>query len=170
MPAKKVRVAVNGYGVIGKRVADAVVRQDDMELAGVSDVVTDYRIRIAVSRGYPVFAATTEAGEAMSSAGIPVAGRLPDLLDVTDVVVDCTPKKVAALNRDLYREKRVKCIFQGGEKHDVAGYSFVAEANYEGAIGRDMLRATILAARIAKRRLAGDDSVYPFGDYADVLP
>jgi glyceraldehyde-3-phosphate dehydrogenase (NAD(P)) len=34
----------------------------------------------------------------------------------------------------------VKSIFQGGEKHEVAGYSFVAEANYEGAIGRDMLR------------------------------
>jgi glyceraldehyde-3-phosphate dehydrogenase/erythrose-4-phosphate dehydrogenase len=34
-----IRVAVNGYGVIGKRVADAVARQDDMQLAGVSDVV-----------------------------------------------------------------------------------------------------------------------------------
>jgi glyceraldehyde-3-phosphate dehydrogenase (NAD(P)) len=31
-------VAVNGYGVIGKRVADAVVLQDDMQLAGVADV------------------------------------------------------------------------------------------------------------------------------------
>lgn len=27
--AEKIRVAVNGYGVIGKRVADAVARQDD---------------------------------------------------------------------------------------------------------------------------------------------
>lgn len=29
----KVRVAVNGYGVIGKRVADAVALQEDMALA-----------------------------------------------------------------------------------------------------------------------------------------
>jgi glyceraldehyde-3-phosphate dehydrogenase (NAD(P)) len=33
---KTTRVAVNGYGVIGKRVADAVAQQDDMELAGVA--------------------------------------------------------------------------------------------------------------------------------------
>ena len=45
---KKVHVAINGYGVIGKRVADAVALQDDMELVGVSDVVHDYRIRVAV--------------------------------------------------------------------------------------------------------------------------
>lgn len=48
----RVRVAVNGYGVIGKRVADAVALQEDMELAGVADVVSDHRIQVAVSRGY----------------------------------------------------------------------------------------------------------------------
>lgn len=36
----KIRVAVNGYGVIGKRVADAVALQSDMDLAGVVDVAT----------------------------------------------------------------------------------------------------------------------------------
>jgi glyceraldehyde-3-phosphate dehydrogenase (NAD(P)) len=41
----KIRVAVNGYGVIGKRVAAAVALQEDMSLAGVSDVVTDWRAR-----------------------------------------------------------------------------------------------------------------------------
>ena len=34
---KKVKVGVNGYGVIGKRVADAVSIQDDMELVGICD-------------------------------------------------------------------------------------------------------------------------------------
>jgi len=36
---KKIRVAVNAYGVIGKRIADAVRKQKDMELVGVADVV-----------------------------------------------------------------------------------------------------------------------------------
>lgn len=40
----KIKVAVNGYGVIGKRVADAVRAQEDMALVGVSDVIADYRI------------------------------------------------------------------------------------------------------------------------------
>lgn len=41
---KKVKVGVNGFGVIGKRVADAVQLQEDIELSGVCEVVTDWRI------------------------------------------------------------------------------------------------------------------------------
>lgn len=48
----KVRVAVNGYGVIGKRVADAVALQEDMALAGVADVVHDYRLQVAAQRAF----------------------------------------------------------------------------------------------------------------------
>jgi glyceraldehyde-3-phosphate dehydrogenase (NAD(P)+) (phosphorylating) len=35
--SKSARVAINGYGVIGKRVADAVNLQSDMTLAGMAD-------------------------------------------------------------------------------------------------------------------------------------
>ena len=149
----RARVAVNGYGVIGKRVADAVALQDDMELAGVADVVHDYRIRVAVERGYPVYAATSGSRAEMEAAGISVAGELDDLLSRTDVVVDCTPKKVGAQNRPRYTEAGVKSIWQGGEKHEVAGYSFVAQVNYEGAVGRDSARVvscnTTALSRIA---------------------
>jgi glyceraldehyde-3-phosphate dehydrogenase (NAD(P)) len=140
MTDRAVRVAVNGYGVIGKRVADAVVLQDDMELVGVADVVTDYRIRLAVERSYPVYAAADEARGAMEASGIPVAGTLDDLLGQVDVVADCTPKKIGAQNRPRYEAAGVKSIWQGGEKHEVAGYSFVAQVNYEGALGRDSAR------------------------------
>jgi glyceraldehyde-3-phosphate dehydrogenase (NAD(P)) len=136
----RARVAVNGYGVIGKRVADAVALQDDMELIGVADVVSDYRIRVAVERGYPIYAAADEARAAMEATGIPVAGSLDDLLGQVDVVLDCTPKKIGAENRPRYQAAGVKSIWQGGEKHEVAGYSFVAQVNYEGALGRDSAR------------------------------
>lgn len=136
----RVRVAVNGYGVIGKRVADAISLQDDMELVGVADVVTDYRIRLAVERGYAVHAATADARTEMQAVGIPVDGTLDDLLGQVDVVVDCTPKKIGAQNRARYQSAGVKSIWQGGEKHEVAGYSFVAQVNYEGALGRDSAR------------------------------
>ena len=138
--SSRVRVAVNGYGVIGKRVADAVALQDDMTLVGVCDVLSDYRIRVAVERGYPVYAATSDARTVMEAADVPVAGTLEDLLGQVDVVVDCTPKKIGAQNRPRYQAARVKSIWQGGEKHDVAGYSFVAQVNYEGALGRDSAR------------------------------
>ena len=136
----KVRVAVNGYGVIGKRVADAVTLQPDMALVGVADIVSDYRIRVAVERGYPVFASTLQARAEMETAGIPVAGGLEDLLARVDVVADCTPKRVAATNRARYQAAGVKVIWQGGEKHEIAGFSFVAQVNYTGALDRDAAR------------------------------
>ncbi len=138
--AKKVRVAVNGYGVIGKRVAEAVVRQEDMTLAGVSDVVTDWRARLASRHHFRLFGATGEHASAMRGAGLEVAGTLGDLLGQADIVVDCTPKHVAAKNIDGYRRRRLKFIVQGGEKHEATGHSFVAESNYVSAIGRDATR------------------------------
>jgi glyceraldehyde-3-phosphate dehydrogenase (NAD(P)) len=140
MPSDPVRVAVNGYGVIGKRVAAAVAAQDDMELAGVADIVRDWRARAAIAKGYPLFAATAEHAEPMREAGLKISGTLDDLLGQVDVVVDCTPKGVAAKNAELYRQRDVKFIVQGGEKHELTGHSFVAEASYSGALGREATR------------------------------
>ena len=140
MASKQARVAVNGYGVIGKRVADAVALQDDMQLVGVADVVSDYRIKVAVERGYPIYASLAETRAEMEAAGIPLAGSLDDLLRQVDVVVDCSPKRIGAQNKDRYQAAGVKAIWQGGEPHELAGYSFVAQANYAGAIGRDFAR------------------------------
>jgi glyceraldehyde-3-phosphate dehydrogenase (NAD(P)) len=136
----KIRVAVNGYGVIGKRIADAIVAQDDMELVGVADVVSDWRVKVAVEKGYRVFASTPEAMDKMKAAGISMAGSLDDLLRQVDVMADATPKKIAAANLEKYRAAGVKSIFQGGEKHSLTGHSFVAQANYTSALGRDATR------------------------------
>ena len=138
--AKKTRVAVSGYGVIGKRVADAVVRQDDMELAGVADISVDWRPRMAMQKGFRLFGATGEHADAMREAGLDIAGNLDDLLGASDLVVDCTPKRIAAVNVDIYRQRGLKFIVQGGEKHEVTGHSFVAEASYSSALNRDSTR------------------------------
>ncbi len=45
-------VGINGYGVIGKRVADAIARQDIMALVGVADVIYDCQIRVVAEHGY----------------------------------------------------------------------------------------------------------------------
>jgi glyceraldehyde-3-phosphate dehydrogenase (NAD(P)) len=138
--SQRIRVAVNGYGVIGKRVAAAVATQEDMAVVGVSDVVTDWRARTILRNGFQLFGATSGAAAAMRDAGLDAAGTLDDLLGQADVVVDCTPKRVAAANIDLYRGRSLKFIVQGGEKHTATGHSFVAEANYASALNRDATR------------------------------
>ncbi len=137
---KKIKVAVNGFGVIGKRIADAVLLQDDMELIGVADVVSDWRIKAGVKNNLPVFAFDNSMVEKMKASGIDVKGTLDELLKNVDIVCDATPKKVAASNFELYKNAGVKSIFQGGEKHELTGHSFVAQANYPSAIGRDSTR------------------------------
>lgn len=135
-----VRVAVIGFGVIGKRVAEAARLQSDMELVGVADVFADWRLAEVARRGLPFFAATDEAVPAIKAAGGTIEGTLDDLFPQVDIVVDCTPKGVGAKNAARYREAGVKFIVQGGEKHDVPGHSFVAEANYADAFGRNATR------------------------------
>ena len=137
---EKIKVAVNGYGVIGKRVAEAVQLQPDMELVGVCDVATDWRIKVANTRDISMYAFSYGAAEKMREAGITVTGVLDDLLKQVDIVVDCAPKKYGAQNAERYRLAGVKFIVQGGESHNTTGHSFVAEANYETAIGRTSTR------------------------------
>jgi glyceraldehyde-3-phosphate dehydrogenase (NAD(P)) len=136
----KIRVAVNGYGVIGKRVADAVQLQTDMELVGVCDISTDWRIQIAVGKKYPIFAFDSASKTRMEDAGIPVLGLIDDLIPGSDIMIDCTPKKIAAQNIPKYKSHGLKFIVHGGEKHEVTGHSFSAENNYQSAIGRDSTR------------------------------
>lgn len=136
MSKNKVRVAVIGYGVIGKRVAEAVAMQPDMTVAGVADVANDWRMQVAAQRGLALFGANDPAAVAMKAAGLNIEGTLPELLENVDVVVDCTPKKIAASNIATYKVAGRKFILQGGEKHETTGHSFVAEASYTEAVGR----------------------------------
>ena len=87
-----------------------------------------------------LFGAAPGHAEAMRKAGLKVAGTLEDVLGQVDVVVDCTPKRIAAKNVETYRKRGIKFIVEGGEKHSVTGHSFVAESNYASAAGRDSTR------------------------------
>ncbi len=133
-------VGLVGYGVIGKRVADAINIQNDMNLAGVCDIISDWRIQNAVRKDYDIYAATTDAEKEMKASGITVRGSLQDLLEKVDLVVDCTPKHIAAKNVELYKKQGIKFIVQGGEKHQTTGHSFSAENNYQSALNLDATR------------------------------
>jgi glyceraldehyde-3-phosphate dehydrogenase (NAD(P)) len=137
---KRIKVGVNGFGVIGKRVADAVKLQNDMKLVGIADIASDYRVKTAAIKGYDIYASLPEKISEMEAAGLKVKGMLDDLLSKVDVIIDCTPAGVGAKNKTFYELSGKKAIFQGGEKHEVAGTSFVAQCNYSEALGKRYVR------------------------------
>jgi glyceraldehyde-3-phosphate dehydrogenase (NAD(P)) len=135
-----IKVAINGYGTIGKRVADAVAAQPDMKVIGVSKTKPSHEAFVAKSRGYPLYIADITKRVAFEKAGLPVAGSIEEMLKAADIVVDATPGGVGAKNKPVYENLGIKAIWQGGEDHEVAGFSFNSDCNYKDAIGRQFAR------------------------------
>jgi len=146
------KVGINGFGTIGRRVAAAVLKQDDMKLIGAADVSPSWKIRYA-SSNIPFFLGLREYGsnenerfeaikKTFTDAKIEPKGTILDLINETDLMVDCTPKKVGQANKDkLYSRKNgLHAIFQGGEKASIAKVTFNANINYKDAIGEKFIR------------------------------
>ena len=133
-----IKVGVVGYGTIGKRVADAVAMQKDMKLIGVTAHSYSFNTEVAKQKGYKIF---TAGENDLEANGVKPDGDMNNLLEQADVIVDATPKKGGKDNLDqFYKPKKIKALFQGGEKHSIAGVSFVAQCNYDEAIGKDYAR------------------------------
>jgi len=128
----KIKVAINGFGTIGKRVADAVDAQDDMEIIGVTKTGPSFGCDLAVKKGFPLYC-TFDDPDRISSfkeKGYDCQGGLSDLLSVADIVVDCAPGKMGADNIAKYKAAGIKHMFQGGENHSLTGLSYTSSANH----------------------------------------
>lgn len=134
-----IRVGINGYGTIGRRVAEAVGLQEDMELVGVTKTRPDYRATMAIEKGIAVYAANPDHAAAFDKAKVPYAGTLADLLKQVDIVIDGTPE-LGTEYKPVYEQAGVKAIFQGGEEHELTGSSFNAQCNYDSVRGLKMTR------------------------------
>ncbi|ESP89245.1 type II glyceraldehyde-3-phosphate dehydrogenase [Candidatus Halobonum tyrrellensis] len=186
-----IQVGVNGYGTIGKRVADAVAGQPDMELAGVAKTSPNYEAEAAVRKGYPLYAAIPERAELFHDAGIDIAGEVEDMVMRADVVIDTTPSGIGEQNRELYEQYDTPAIFQGGEGADVGDASFNARANYDLATDDDVEYVRVVScnttglsrllapldeeygvekARVTLVRRGGDPGQTSRGPINDILP
>ena len=127
-----IKVAINGFGTIGKRVADAVDAQDDMEIVGVTKTGPSFGCDLAVKKGFPLYCTfdDTDRIARFAEQGYECHGGLSDLLAVADVVVDCAPGKMGAENLSKYQKAGIKYMFQGGEKHALTGLSYTSSANH----------------------------------------
>ncbi len=137
------KVLINGYGSIGKRVADAVSLQKDMEVIGVTKTKPDFDAKLAVELGYKLYCAIPdkERVKLFEDAGIPIEGTILDIIEEADIVVDGAPKKVGKENLEkIYKPNKVKAILQGGEKAKDVEDNFNALWSYERCLGKSYIR------------------------------
>jgi glyceraldehyde-3-phosphate dehydrogenase (EC 1.2.1.12) len=185
-----IKVGIVGYGTIGKRIADAVIAQDDMKVVGVLKTSPDYEAKVALQRGFDLYTLPDRV-EKFKKAGIEPAGTVEDLIKASDIIIDATPEDVGRENKEKYYQKYDKpVIFQGGEDADVADVSFNALANYEEAKGKRYVRVVscnttgitrvlsalllnnigVRKARIFIARRGADPKEHKKGPINDVVP
>ncbi len=133
-------VGIIGYGVIGRRVADAISAQPDMKVKGIVKKKPDYKANLAISRGFDLYAADDESKKMFENARLDVSGEIEDLVANVDMIVDASPKKIGSKHQEVYHTFRKKVVFQGGEPPEVADVSFVAQCNFDMAKGKDTVR------------------------------
>ena len=138
----RVKVAINGYGTIGKRVADAIDAQDDMEIVGVTKTGPSFGCEMAAKKGFDLYCTSDDKDmiSTFENSNFVCKGGLKDLLSKSDVVIDCSPGKMGAANLKKYQEAGVKSIFQGGEKHSLTGLSYTSCANHMENFGAETTR------------------------------
>lgn len=132
-----VKVAINGYGTIGKRIADAVGLQDDMLVVGVSKFTPNYEAELLLMKEYPLYV-PREKKSAFEDLGFVVEGNVSDLIQESEVVIDCTPTNVCSGFAKEYEKSNKKYIFQGGAFMDTV--PFHASTNFDAHFGREKAR------------------------------
>lgn len=134
-----IKVAVNGYGTIGKRIAHALARIRDFELVGVAKYTPDYEALVAQSEGIKLYVPRDKA-EGFRKLGIEPEGDVEYLIEEAELIYDASPGGRGIVNKKLYAEKGKPAVFQGGEGPEVADISYSTLCNFEEAIGKRYVR------------------------------
>ncbi len=134
-----IKVCVNGYGTIGKRIAEAVEKHPKLKLLGVTKFTPDQDARLAIVSGKKLFV-PAESMSIFESSGMEISGSVEELIDQADTVIDASSDGKGIRNKEsIYVPKRKRSIFQGGEKADI-GLSFNSRCNFDKAKGQDYVR------------------------------
>ena len=96
-----IKVGINGFGVIGRRVAYAISKQDDMELIGIGKTSPDYKAKIGIEKGFNFYVPEDSHKQKFEKSGFSVSGSIDDLITNSDIILDATPGSFG----EMYREK-----------------------------------------------------------------
>jgi glyceraldehyde-3-phosphate dehydrogenase (NAD(P)+) (phosphorylating) len=135
-----VRVFINGYGNIGRRLASALSVDKEIQFVGVAKYTMDDKVKEALDNHYNVFV-PKEMIPAFKDKGYGVTGAVEEAVMQSDIVVDAAKEGGGYDNKkSLYEPMKKPAIFQGGEdRHGdraVADMIHNSRVNYSKAAGR----------------------------------
>src|SRR5918911_3846079 len=135
-----VRVFINGYGNIGRRLASALSLDKEIQLLGVAKYTVDDKVKEALANRFSVFV-PSKMLDAFKEKGYSVAGTVIDAIKQSDIVIDAAKEGGGFDNKkSMYEPMKKPAIFQGGEdRHGdraVADMIHNSRVNYSKAAGK----------------------------------
>jgi glyceraldehyde-3-phosphate dehydrogenase (NAD(P)) len=132
------KVFVNGYGSIGRRIAQFIKDDPEITVVGVGKYSPDDKVSDAISRGFAVY---VPAKKLDSFKNYKIKGSIEDALSDCDIVIDASPGGTGYANKkQFYEPKGVMAIYQGGESvfgdERVSDLLFNSRVNYKDAFGK----------------------------------
>jgi len=135
-----VKVFINGYGNIGRRLASALSADKEIQFVGVAKYTVDDKVKEALDNRYNVFVPKGMI-QAFKDKGYDVTGSVEEAVRQSDFVIDAAKEGGGYDNKkSLYEPMGKPAIFQGGEdRHGdraVADMIHNSRVNYSKAAGR----------------------------------
>ena len=134
-----VKVFINGYGNIGRRIATAFSQDKEIQFIGVGKYSVDDRVKDAVDRNFPLYVPANMVSK-FKEKGFPVSGNISDAIMDSDIVIDAAKDGYGYDNKvNLYEPLNKAAIFQGGE--DNTGDKKVADVIHNSRVNyKDMFK------------------------------
>lgn len=134
-----VKVFINGYGNIGRRIATAFSQDKEIQFIGVGKYSVDDRVKDAVDRNFPLYVPANMVSK-FKEKGFPVSGNISDAIMESDIVIDAAKDGYGYDNKvNLYEPLNKAAIFQGGE--DNTGVKKVADVIHNSRVNyKDMFK------------------------------
>ncbi len=134
------RVFVNGYGNIGRRLASALSMDKEIQFVGVAKYTVDEKVKEALDNRFNVYVPKNMIS-AFKEKGYNVTGPVEEAVMQSDIIIDAAKEGGGYDNKkNLYEPMKKPAIFQGGEdRHGdraVADMIHNSRVNYSKAAGK----------------------------------
>jgi glyceraldehyde-3-phosphate dehydrogenase (NAD(P)) len=135
-----VRVFINGYGNIGRRLAAVLSSDKEVQFIGIAKYTADDKAKDAMDNGFDIYVPDGMINQ-FKEKGYDVTGVISQAIRGSDLVVDAAKEGGGYDNKKkLYEPMNKAAIFQGGEdrhgERSVADMIHNSRVNYAKAAGK----------------------------------